>query len=259
MTHCNTGSLATAGYGTALGVIRSLRAAGRLERVYCTETRPYNQGARLTAFELVQDELPGTLVTDSMASFLMATKGLDAVVVGADRIAANGDTANKIGTYQLVRCGRFTNRNRTTHPKPSPPLLITPNKTNQNGHMSQAVACKHHGVAFYVAAPFTSFDLALASGAQIVIEERPARELTHVQGQQVAPEGIAVWNPGFDVTPAALITGGIITEKGVIRPSLRKGQGQGQAAEEDEVYFDVAGFLQGEGAHRYACFLCVCR
>lgn len=103
MTHCNTGSLATAGYGTALGVIRSLQAAGRLERVYCTETRPYNQGARLTAFELVQDALPGTLVTDSMASFLMATKGLDAVVVGADRIAGNGDTANKIGTYQLVR------------------------------------------------------------------------------------------------------------------------------------------------------------
>lgn len=102
MTHCNTGSLATAGYGTALGVIRSLQAAGRLERVYCTETRPYNQGARLTAFELVQDKLPGTLVTDSMASFLMATKGLDAVVVGADRIAGNGDTANKIGTYQLV-------------------------------------------------------------------------------------------------------------------------------------------------------------
>lgn len=121
------------------------------------------------------------------------------------------------------------------------------------------MACKHHGVAFYVAAPFTSFDLALASGRQIVIEERPAAELTHVQGQQVAPEGIVVWNPGFDVTPAALITGGIITEKGVIRPSLRAAAKQGRDAqgpvaggggEEEEVYFDVAGFLQAEGAHR---------
>jgi len=211
MTHCNTGSLATAGYGTALGVIRSLHKARRLERVFCTETRPYNQGARLTAFELVQDQLPGTLVTDSMASFLMATKGLNAVVVGADRIAANGDTANKIGTYQL------------------------------------AVAAKHHGVAFYVAAPFTSFDLTLSSGSQIVIEERPAQELTHVQGVQVAPEGIAVWNPGFDVTPAALITG-IITEKGVIYPSTVAAAGNG-AAKEGVVAFDVQGFLQGEGAH----------
>jgi len=214
MTHCNTGSLATAGYGTALGVIRSLHKTGRLDRVFCTETRPYNQGARLTAFELVQDQLPGTLVTDSMASFLMATKGLDAVVVGADRIAANGDTANKIGTYQL------------------------------------AVAAKHHGVDFYVAAPFTSFDLTLSSGGQIVIEERPAQELTHVQGVQVAPEGIAVWNPGFDVTPAALITG-IITEKGVIYPStvaaaVAAGNGE---AKEGVVAFDVRGFLQGEGAH----------
>jgi hypothetical protein len=165
----------------------------------------------LTAFELVQDQLPGTLVTDSMASFLMATKGLNAVVVGADRIAANGDTANKIGTYQL------------------------------------AVAAKHHGVAFYVAAPFTSFDLTLSSGSQIVIEERPAQELTHVQGVQVAPEGIAVWNPGFDVTPAALITG-IITEKGVIYPSTVAAAGNG-AAKEGVVAFDVQGFLQGEGAH----------
>ena len=214
MTHCNTGSLATAGYGTALGVIRSLHKTGRLDRVFCTETRPYNQGARLTAFELVQDQLPGTLVTDSMASFLMATKGLDAVVVGADRIAANGDTANKIGTYQL------------------------------------AVAAKHHGVAFYVAAPFTSFDLTLSSGSQIVIEERPAQELTHVQGVQVAPEGIAVWNPGFDVTPAALITG-IITEKGVIYPSTvaaAAAVGNGEA-KEGVVAFDVQGFLQGEGTH----------
>jgi len=219
MTHCNTGSLATAGYGTALGVIRSLHKTGRLDRVFCTETRPYNQGARLTAFELVQDRLPGTLVADSMASFLMASKGLDAVVVGADRIAANGDTANKIGTYQL------------------------------------AVAAKHHGVAFYVAAPFTSFDLTLSSGSQIVIEERPAQELTHVQSVQVAPEGIAVWNPGFDVTPAALITG-IITERGVIYPSPVAGTAADADAGNERAKwgitaFDVQGFLQGEGAHGF--------
>lgn len=231
LTHCNTGSLATAGYGTALGVIRSLHKEGRLARVFCTETRPYNQGARLTAFELVQDQLPGTLITDSMVSFLMATQGLDAIVVGADRIAANGDTANKIGTYQL------------------------------------AVTAKHHGVAFYVAAPFTSFDLSLASGDQIEIEERPARELTQVQGIQVAPQEIAVWNPGFDVTPASLITG-IITEKGVIHPFPSAGatdakprvptQETGEARRKSNgtvghgrrMTFDIPGFLNGEGAHQ---------
>jgi hypothetical protein len=147
------------------------------------------------------------------------------------------------------------------HPQPPQNPTTQTNKqtnkhTNTHTHTNtqpndQAVACKHHGVAFYVAAPFTSFDLSLASGAQIVIEERPPQELTYVQGQQVAPEGIAVWNPGFDVTPAALITGGIITERGVIRPSVRVGGGEGQQEGQEEVFFDVAGFLQGEGAHRY--------
>jgi len=142
LTICNTGSLATAGYGTALGVVRSLHALGCLEQVYACETRPYNQGARLTAFEIVSDQLPGTLITDSMASYLMATKGIDVVVVGADRVAANGDTANKIGTYQL------------------------------------AIVAKFHGVPFFPAVPTTTLDLSIPSGAKIHVEERPAAELT---------------------------------------------------------------------------------
>ena len=178
LTHCNTGSLATAGYGTALGVIRALHHGGRLKRAWCTETRPYNQGARLTAFELVYEGIPGTLITDSMAAFLMKTTTIHAVIVGADRVAANGDTANKIGTYAL------------------------------------AVLAKEHGVPFFVASPWTSIDTTLDSGAGIPIEERPASELTHLAGHQVAAPGIQVWNPGFDITPAALITA-IITEKGV--------------------------------------------
>lgn len=178
LTHCNTGSLATAGYGTALGVCRSLHAAGAIERVYCTETRPYNQGARLTAFELVFDKIPSMLVTDSMCAALMRVKGVDAVVVGADRVVANGDTANKIGTYQL------------------------------------AVLARHHGIPFYIAAPTTTVDLSLASGDQIIIEERPANELTHIAGVALAAPGIECWNPSFDVTPASLITA-IITEIGV--------------------------------------------
>lgn len=182
LTHCNTGSLATAGYGTALGVIRSLHRAGRLEHAYCTETRPYNQGARLTAFELVYEQIPATLICDSMAAAAMRQLGVQAVVVGADRVAANGDTANKIGTYQL------------------------------------AVLAKHHGVPFYVAAPFSSIDFGLASGASIPIEQRPAGEMTHVAGVRVAADGVACWNPAFDVTPAELITGGIVTETGVYRP-----------------------------------------
>ncbi|XP_078091017.1 methylthioribose-1-phosphate isomerase [Mustelus asterias] len=187
LTHCNTGSLATAGYGTALGVIRSLWSTGRLERVYCTETRPYNQGARLTAYELVQEKIPATLIADSMVSVAMKEKGISAVVVGADRIVANGDTANKIGTYQL------------------------------------AIAARHHGIPFYVAAPSTSCDLALESGEQIVIEERPGAELTDVNGVRVAAPGIGVWNPAFDITPHNLITAGIVTEFGVHDPSeLRK-------------------------------------
>ncbi|XP_059056744.1 methylthioribose-1-phosphate isomerase [Achroia grisella] len=181
LTHCNTGSLATAGYGTALGVIRSLHASKRLEHVYCTETRPYNQGARLTAYELVHEKIPATLIVDSMVSALMNLRKISAVVVGADRVAANGDTANKIGTYQI------------------------------------AIVAKHHGVPFYVAAPLTSIDMSLTSGEKIKIEERPDREMTHIGEHRIAAPGINCWNPSFDVTPASLITG-IITEKGVFSP-----------------------------------------
>ncbi|XP_071698005.1 methylthioribose-1-phosphate isomerase [Rutidosis leptorrhynchoides] len=182
LTHCNTGSLATAGYGTALGVIRALHADGVLESAYCTETRPFNQGSRLTAFELVHDKIPATLIADSAAAALMKAGRVHAVIVGADRVAANGDTANKIGTYSL------------------------------------ALSAKHHGVLFYIAAPLTSVDLSLPSGDEIVIEERSAKELLNTHGghgEQVAATGINVWNPAFDVTPANLING-IITEKGVI-------------------------------------------
>ena len=198
ITHCNTGSLATAGYGTALGVIRSLRASSLLSHAYCTETRPYNQGSRLTAYELVYEQIPSTLVTDSMAASLLAREGTDiaAIVVGADRVAANGDTANKIGTYSL------------------------------------AVLARHHGARFLVAAPRTTIDLATPSGEQIVIEERAPEEVTRVKGPIVdgagriladaesetictAASGINVWNPAFDVTPAALIDG-VITERGVV-------------------------------------------
>eukprot|EP01097_Dermamoeba_algensis_P011725 TRINITY_DN9206_c0_g1_i1.p1 TRINITY_DN9206_c0_g1~~TRINITY_DN9206_c0_g1_i1.p1 ORF type:complete len:383 (-),score=94.58 TRINITY_DN9206_c0_g1_i1:1140-2129(-) len=179
LTHCNTGSLATAGYGTALGVIRATHENGLLEHAFCSETRPYNQGARLTALELVHEHIPSTLVCDSMVSFLLKKKDLSAVVVGADRVAANGDTANKIGTYAI------------------------------------AISCQYHGVPFYVAAPTTTLDVSITDGSQIHIEERPAKELTHVFGQQMAADGIGVWNPSFDVTPASLIEG-IITELGVI-------------------------------------------
>lgn len=190
LTHCNTGSLATAGYGTALGVVRSLHVRGRLRRAYATETRPYNQGARLTAYELVHDEIPGTLVADSMAAALMAREGVAAVVVGADRVAANGDTANKIGTYAL------------------------------------AIAARWHGVRFVVAAPWETVDLGIETGRGIRIEERPGSELTCVSGprvgregemvtMRVAAEGVDVWNPAFDVTPAELIDA-IVTERGVV-------------------------------------------
>lgn len=182
LTHCNTGSLATAGYGTALGVIRALHTEGALERAYCTETRPFNQGSRLTAFELVHERIPATLIADSAAAALMKEGRVDAVIVGADRVAANGDTANKIGTYSLALCA------------------------------------SHHNIPFYVAAPLTSVDLSLSSGQDIVIEERSAKELLNSHGglgEQVAASGISVWNPAFDVTPANLIAG-IVTEKGVI-------------------------------------------
>ncbi|KAK5951728.1 S-methyl-5-thioribose-1-phosphate isomerase [Knufia fluminis] len=195
LTICNTGSLATAGYGTALGVIRSLHNAQCLTRAYASETRPYNQGSRLTAYELVHDNIPATLITDSMAGSIMAREGsnIAAVIVGADRVATNGDTANKIGTYSL------------------------------------AVLARHHGVKFLVAAPRTTVDRATASGEDIVIEERAGHEVTQVRGPQVIPEGgfgepatvstaaigVDVWNPAFDVTPANLIDG-IITEVGVV-------------------------------------------
>ncbi|KYN08515.1 PREDICTED: methylthioribose-1-phosphate isomerase [Cyphomyrmex costatus] len=182
LTHCNTGSFATMGYGTALGVIRSLHEKGRLEHVYCTETRPYNQGARLTAFELVHDKIPATLICDNMVAALMKTKKITAVVVGADTVVGNGDTANKIGTYQI------------------------------------AILAKHHDIPFYVAAPLSSIDGKLSSGDQIIIEERPEREMTHINDMRIAAEGITCWNPAFDVTPASLITG-IITNAGVSKPS----------------------------------------
>ena len=180
LTHCNTGSLATAAWGTALGVIRSLFAAGEIEHVYCCETRPYNQGARLTAFELVYEGIPATLICDSAAASFMASGKIDAVVVGADRIVANGDTANKVGTY------------------------------------SHAVNAAYHQVPFFVAAPNTTLDPDHDTGAEIVIEERPSTEITHERsGAQLAPNGIGVANPSFDVTPHDLITD-IITETGLI-------------------------------------------
>ncbi|KAF9191303.1 S-methyl-5-thioribose-1-phosphate isomerase [Haplosporangium sp. Z 767] len=212
ITHCNTGSLATAGYGTALGIIRALAGQQKLTHAYCTETRPYNQGSRLTAYELVYEKIPSTLITDSMASALLAQNSdkIAAIVVGADRVAANGDTANKIGTYQL------------------------------------AITARYHNVPFIVAAPSTSVDLNIASGKEIHIEMRPDVEVTTLRGPvvelssiskgashvefkknadqngavaaetiAVAARGIGVWNPSFDVTPAELISA-IVTEKGVV-------------------------------------------
>lgn len=178
LTHCNTGSLATAAFGTALGVVRSLHGQGILEHAYCTETRPYNQGSRLTAYELVHDGLPATLVCDSAVAALMSKGRVDAVVVGADRIAANGDTANKIGTFSV------------------------------------AVAAAYHGIPFFIAAPISTIDPNLPEGGLIPIEERDQREITHFKGERVAAE-INAWNPGFDVTPAKLIKG-VISEHGVV-------------------------------------------
>lgn len=195
LTHCNTGALATAGYGTALGIVRALQERGRLARVFCTETRPYNQGGRLTALELLHEGVPVTLIADSAAAAAMRDRGVQAVVVGADRVAANGDTANKIGTYQL------------------------------------AVAARHHRVPFYVAAPSASCDPALPDGAHGPLEERPGQELTHCQGVCLAPPDVDVWNPAFDVTPHELITGGIVTEWGVFAPAeLREALRRGEAA-----------------------------
>ncbi|HEX5876467.1 MAG TPA: S-methyl-5-thioribose-1-phosphate isomerase [Pyrinomonadaceae bacterium] len=186
LTHCNAGALATGGdYGTALGVIRGARDAGKKVAVIADETRPYLQGLRLTAWELAKDDIPVTVITDNMAGHVMKNGKVDAVVVGADRIAANGDTANKIGTYMV------------------------------------AVLAREHGVPFYVAAPLTTLDLSLASGEEIPIEERDATEITHIRNHQLAPDGVQVHNPAFDVTPHELITA-IITDKGVARPPFVK-------------------------------------
>jgi len=179
LTHCNTGSLATAGFGTALGVIRAGVSAGRIAQVFAGETRPWLQGARLTMWELVNDGIPARLVADSAASHLMKSGAVQWVVVGADRIAANGDTANKIGTYQL------------------------------------AIAARHHGVKFMVVAPSTTVDMATADGDDIEIELREATELLSMSGTRTVVEGAEAWNPVFDVTPASLIDA-LVTERGVI-------------------------------------------
>lgn len=181
MTYCNTGTLACAGWGTALGVFRSAHEQGKRIHVYVCETRPYLQGARLTAWELMQDGIPCTLITDNMAASIMAKGKIRRIFVGADRIASNGDTANKIGTYSL------------------------------------AVLAKHHGVGMYIVAPTSTFDFDMHNGAEIPIEERAASEVTEFGGRRCAPEGIAVYNPSFDVTPESLITG-IVTEQGCLFP-----------------------------------------
>lgn len=185
MTHCNAGALATAGYGTALGVIRAAQEAGKNVSVTANETRPFLQGARLTAWELKKEKIPVTLITDNMAGHVMNGGGISCVVVGADRIAANGDVANKIGTYSL------------------------------------AVLAKRHGIPFFVAAPTSTVDLKCPSGKQIPIETRNPREVTHIGGRQMAPDGIRIANPAFDVTPNDLVTA-IITENGVARRPYRR-------------------------------------
>jgi methylthioribose-1-phosphate isomerase len=185
LTHCNAGGLATAGYGTALGVIRAAQERGKNIKVFADETRPWLQGARLTAWELMKDGIPVTLISDSMAGYFMRTGEVDCCVVGADRIAANGDTANKIGTYTV------------------------------------AVLARENKIPFYVAAPLSTFDLSLDNGDQIPIEERHSREVTHLSGLPIAPEGVKVRNPAFDVTPARYITA-IITEKGVLTGDYRR-------------------------------------
>lgn len=189
LTHCNAGALATVGYGTALGVVRSAFAKDNTVQVFADETRPRQQGARITTFELVMDKIPVTLITDGMSSYFMNKGMIDMVVVGADRIAANGDTANKIGTYTV------------------------------------AIAAKYHNIPFYIAAPLSTIDIHINSGAEIPIEERSHDEVTHINGKRVCAEGVKIINPGFDVTPNELITG-IITEVGILKPnyndSIRK-------------------------------------
>ena len=185
LTHCNAGALATGGYGTALGVVRSAYANDPTIKVFADETRPRQQGARLTTFELTMDGIPTTLITDGMCSYFMSKGMIDMVVVGADRIAANGDTANKIGTYTV------------------------------------AIAAKYHNVPFYVAAPLSTIDTSIKSGKEIPIEERSHEEVTHINGKRICAEGVNIINPGFDVTPHELIAG-IITEVGILRPDYNK-------------------------------------
>jgi methylthioribose-1-phosphate isomerase len=185
MTHCNAGALATAGYGTALGVVRALKESGRELEIFVNETRPFLQGARLTAWELKKEKIPATLITDNMAGYLMQTGNIDAVVVGCDRVAANGDVANKIGTYTL------------------------------------AVLAQRHGIPFYVAGPTSSIDIECPCGKDIPIEQRDPREVSHIFGKALAPTGIKVFNPAFDVTAQELVSA-IITEKGVIHPPYQR-------------------------------------
>ena len=193
LTHCNAGALATAGYGTALGVIRAAVEQGKKIHVYADETRPFLQGSRLTAWELMKDGIPTTVISDNMAGAMMMQGKIGAIVVGADRIAANGDVANKIGTYTV------------------------------------AILAKEHNIPFYVAAPISTVDLACPDGSQIPIEQRNSKEVTHIAGKQMVPDGVAVENPAFDVTPAKYVAA-IITEKGLARApyaeSLRRLAGQ---------------------------------
>lgn len=182
LTHCNAGALATVGYGTALGVVRSAYAKDNTIQVFADETRPRQQGAKITTFELVQDKIPTTLITDGMCSYFMSKKMIDVVVVGADRIAANGDTANKIGTYTV------------------------------------AIAAKYHNVPFYIAAPKSTIDMSIKDGSQIPIELRDEEEVTIINGKRICAEGVKVINPSFDVTPNELIAG-IITEEGIFKPN----------------------------------------
>jgi methylthioribose-1-phosphate isomerase len=181
LTHCNAGALATCGYGTALGVIRAAVDSGKKLHVFADETRPFLQGSRLTAWELMKDGIPTTVIADNMSAAMMRQRKIDAVVVGADRIAANGDVANKIGTYGV------------------------------------AILAKEHGIPFYVAAPFSTVDLNTPDGSGIPIEQRSAKEVTHMAGKQITPDGVGVENPAFDVTPHQYVTA-IITERGVVRP-----------------------------------------
>ena len=181
LTHCNAGALATGGYGTALGVIRAAHAQGKVSMVYADETRPLLQGARLTAYELVRDRIPVTLICDDMAGYLMAQGKIDLVVVGCDRMAANGDFANKIGTYSL------------------------------------AVLAKYHGIPFYTALPSSTIDRSIPNGGHIPVEQRGGEEVTGFAGVQTGPAGVQTWNPAFDVTPHELLTA-VITERGVLRP-----------------------------------------